>query len=129
MLYLPPGTAVPVRVHGAFVADEEVHRVVSDLKRRGPAEYLEDLIAGGALAEAAENGNTDSDDGEQDPVYDQAVQIVLESRRASISGIQRRLKIGFNRAARLIETMEAAGIVGPIENGSREVLVATPVED
>ena len=129
MLYLPPGTAVPVRVHGAFVADEEVHRVVSDLKRRGQAEYLEDIIAGGALAESSEAGAAESGDGEQDPVYDQAVQIVLESRRASISSIQRRLKIGFNRAARLIESMEAAGLVGPIENGQREVLVAAPIED
>lgn len=129
MLYLPPGTAVPVRVHGAFVADEEVHRVVSDLKRRGQAEYLEDVIAGGGLSDTSESGGSETDDGEQDPMYDQAVQIVLESRRASISGIQRRLKIGFNRAARLVESMEAAGIVGPIENGGREVLVAAPMED
>jgi S-DNA-T family DNA segregation ATPase FtsK/SpoIIIE len=131
MLYLPPGTAVPVRVHGAFVADDEVHRVVSDLKRRGQAEYLEDVLSGGGLAEGGENGGngSDTDDGEQDPVYDQAVQIVLESRRASISSVQRRLKIGFNRAARLIESMEAAGIVGPVENGSREVLVPAPIED
>jgi DNA segregation ATPase FtsK/SpoIIIE, S-DNA-T family len=131
MLYLPPGTAVPVRVHGAFVADDEVHRVVSDLKRRGQAEYLEDVLSGGGLAESGENGGNgaDTDDGEQDPVYDQAVQIVLESRRASISSVQRRLKIGFNRAARLIESMEAAGIVGPVENGTREVLVPAPIED
>jgi S-DNA-T family DNA segregation ATPase FtsK/SpoIIIE len=129
MLYLPPGTAVPVRVHGAFVADEEVHRVVSDLKRRGQAEYLEDVLSGGGLADNTESGGSESDDGEQDPVYDQAVQIVLESRRASISSVQRRLKIGFNRAARLIESMEAAGIVGPVENGSREVLIAAPIED
>jgi S-DNA-T family DNA segregation ATPase FtsK/SpoIIIE len=129
MLYLPPGTAVPVRVHGAFVADEEVHRVVSDLKRRGQAEYLEDVLSGGGLSEAGESGGAESDDGEQDPVYDQAVQIVLESRRASISSVQRRLKIGFNRAARLIESMESAGIVGPVENGSREVLIAAPIED
>lgn len=129
MLYLPPGTAVPVRVHGAFVADEEVHRVVSDLKRRGQAEYLEDIVSGGGFSEAGESPGSENDDGEQDPMYDQAVQIVLESRRASISGIQRRLKIGFNRAARLIESMEAAGIVGQIENGAREVLVAAPMED
>lgn len=129
MLYLPPGTAVPVRVHGAFVADEEVHRVVSDLKRRGQAEYLDDIVSGAGLSDTGESTGAEGDDGEQDPMYDQAVQIVLESRRASISGIQRRLKIGFNRAARLIESMEAAGIVGPIENGAREVLVAAPIED
>lgn len=129
MLYLPPGTAVPVRVHGAFVADEEVHRVVSDLKRRGQAEYIEDLISSGSLAEGGEGSGAETDDGEQDPMYDQAVQIVLESRKASISSIQRRLKIGFNRAARLIESMEAAGLVGPAENGAREVLVAAPIED
>lgn len=129
MLYLPPGTAVPVRVHGAYVADEEVHRVVSDLKRRGQAEYLDDVLSGGGLTEGGDSGSGDTDDGEQDPVYDQAVQIVLESRRASISSVQRRLKIGFNRAARLIESMESAGLVGPMENGSREVLVASPIDD
>ena len=106
-----------------------MHRVVSDLKRRGQAEYLEDIITGVGLAEGTETGAAESSDGEQDPMYDQAVQIVLESRRASISGIQRRLKIGFNRAARLIESMEAAGLVGPVENGQREVLVAAPIED
>lgn len=125
MLYLPPGTAVPVRVHGAFVADEEVHRVVSDLKRRGKAEYIEDVISSkNDPAEAGENnGGGEADDGEQDPLYDQAVEIVVQSRRASISSVQRRLKIGFNRAARLIDTMETAGIVGPMENGTREVLI------
>ncbi len=121
---------MPVRVHGAFVADEEVHRVVSDLKRRGQAEYLEDVISSkNAEGEAGEAGNgNDADDGEQDILYDQAVEIVLQSRRASISSVQRRLKIGFNRAARLIDSMEAAGLVGPMENGTREVLVEAPAE-
>ena len=130
MLYLPPGTAVPVRVHGAYVADEEVHRVVSDLKRRGKAEYLEDVISTkNDPSENVEGNSGDGDDGEQDPLYDQAVEIVVQSRRASISSVQRRLKIGFNRAARLIETMESAGIVGPMENGSREVLVEAVESD
>ncbi len=128
MLYLPPGTGVPVRVHGAFVADAEVHRVVQDLKRRGPTNYREDVLAGdegssgsseGQSGDAAAGGNA-----EADPLYDQAVQIVIESRRASISHVQRRLRIGYNRAANLIEAMEQAGIVSAMEqNGTREVLV------
>lgn len=122
MLYLPPGTGVPVRIHGAYVADEEVHRVVNDWKRRGKPDYLEEILNVGELGggEISEGGG----DSESDPLYDQAVQIVIESRRASISNIQRRLKIGYNRAARMVETMEAAGLVGPMEsNGSREILV------
>lgn len=127
MLYLAPGSGVPVRIHGAFVADEEVHRVVNDWKRRGKPDYLDEILAneGGSgdnglfLETMAQEG-----DAEQDPLYDQAVQIVLETRRASISSIQRRLKIGYNRAARIVEAMEVAGIVSPMEsNGSREVLV------
>lgn len=123
MLYLAPGTGVPVRVHGAYVADHEVHVVVNDLKQRGIPSYItaitEDNSEGGA-------GDTDGLSGgeEQDPLYDQAVQIVIESRRASISNIQRRLKIGYNRAARLMEDMEKAGLVSAMEsNGNREVLV------
>lgn len=134
MLYLPPGTGVPVRIHGAFVADEEVHRVVKDLKRRGqPPEYIEQILDGsvgpivGIDAEAISDISTDA---EKDPLYDQAVKIVLESRRASISNIQRRLKIGYNRAARIVEGMEAAGLVGPMEtNGNREVLAPPLAED
>ena len=131
MLYLPPGSGVPIRVHGAFVADEEVHRVVKDLKRRGTPEYVEEILSGGntdpSLASST-NSFTESDEfslgEEQDPLYDQAVQIVLESRRASISNVQRRLRIGYNRAARLIETMEKAGLVSAMEsNGNRTVLV------
>lgn len=127
MLYLAPGSGVPVRIHGAFVADEEVHRVVNDWKRRGKPDYLDEILAN--TGGSGENGlfpelSSEGDDAEQDPLYDQAVQIVLETRRASISSIQRRLKIGYNRAARIVEAMEAAGIVSPMEsNGSREVLV------
>ena len=131
MLYLPPGTGLPVRVHGAFVADQEVHRVVNHLKRSGEPDYLDEIleadIPGGALPGEAPAGGEDS---ESDPLYDEAVRIVTESRRASISGVQRRLKIGYNRAARMIEAMEAAGIVGPLQaNGSREVLAPPPPED
>lgn len=123
MLYLAPGTGVPVRIHGAYVADDEVHRVVWDWKRRGRPEYLEEVLATTGESIGFEMGDEDS---ERDSLYDTAVQIVLETRRASISSIQRRLKIGYNRAARMIEAMEAAGLVGPMEsNGSREVLVPT----
>ena len=134
MLYLPPGTAMPERVHGAFVSDEEVHRVVEHLKQVGGPDYIEGVleeaqtlydgssVGANGLPEAAA-----SDDPEADPLYDQAVQIVTETRRASISGVQRRLKIGYNRAARLIEAMEAAGIVStPEHNGDRSVLAPPP---
>ncbi len=123
MLYLAPGTGVPVRIHGAYVADEEVHRVVNDWKRRGRPDYLEEIlqVGDGSSGDMFASGEEDS---EADPLYDQAVQIVIESRRASISNIQRRLKIGYNRAARLVEAMEMAGLVGPMEsNGTREILV------
>ncbi len=132
MLYLPPGTSVPNRVHGAFVSDQEVHRVVSALRGATP-DYIEEILDGprgpipGLGAEDAD-GNTISDP-EQDALYDEAVKIVVESRKASVSGIQRRLKIGYNRAARLVETMESAGLVGPLQsNGSREVLAPPPAE-
>ena len=130
MLYLPGGTSVPTRIHGAFVSDQEVHKVVAHLKRRGQPHYIEEILSGpsepipGFPSEPGEEGEAS---GEADPLYDQAVRIVTESRKASISGVQRRLKIGYNRAARMIEEMEARGIVGPLQsNGSREVLAAAP---
>ncbi len=129
MLYLPPGTATPVRVHGAFVSDQEVHRVVSNLKSRGEPAYLTEVLEGGAEDTTGGGGGDSEADGEQDPLYDDAVRIVTESRRASISGVQRRLKIGYNRAARMIEEMERAGVVGSAQpNGSREVLAPPPPE-
>jgi S-DNA-T family DNA segregation ATPase FtsK/SpoIIIE len=123
MLYLPPGTSLPIRVHGAFVADDEVHKVVADWKKRGQPQYLSEITEGLSDAALMPGGGTD-DDPEQDPLYDEAVAFVLQSRRASISAVQRKLKVGYNRAARMIEAMEAAGVVSPPEhNGSREVLV------
>ncbi|MEE4300532.1 MAG: DNA translocase FtsK 4TM domain-containing protein [Pseudomonadales bacterium] len=125
MLYLPPGTAVPVRVHGAFVGDDEVHRVVADWKKRGAPDYLEEVLDGPTDIDAAlSGGNGGGGDTEQDdPLYDEAIAYVLESRRASISSVQRKLRIGYNRAARLIEAMEAAGVVSAMDaSGGREVL-------
>ncbi len=127
MLYLPPGTGLPIRVHGAFVSDDEVHRVVADLKERYGPRYVvsafETPMAGGSAAEGVEDG-----DG-ADPFYDEAVALVTRSRRASISGVQRQLRIGYNRAARLVEEMERQGVVGPAEsNGNREVLAPPPPE-
>ncbi|HBP14659.1 MAG TPA: cell division protein FtsK, partial [Gammaproteobacteria bacterium] len=123
MLFLPPGAGVPVRVHGAFVSDDEVHSVVSDWKERGDPDYLEDVLAastGSVAGEISLTGETETDE----PLYDEAVAFVLESRRASISSVQRKLRIGYNRAARLIEAMEDAGVVSAMNsNGSREVLV------
>lgn len=124
MLYLAPGAGVPVRVHGAFVADEEVHRVVAAWRAQGDPDYLELGLQHHDSDDGDSEGGmgSDDEDGENDKLYDQAVEIVLETRKASISGIQRRLRIGYNRAARLIESMEAAGLVGPMEsNGSREI--------
>lgn len=133
MLYLPPGAGVPVRVHGAFVADEEVHRVVNDWVKRGEPEYIDEVLEGPSEAAMMPgyNGSDDREgDAEQDELYDQAVQFVTESRRASISAVQRKLKIGYNRAARMIESMEAAGVVTEMSsNGSREVIAPAPVRD
>jgi len=130
MLFLPPGTGSPLRVHGAFVSDQEVHSVVGHLKGGSEPQYLEEITEGPAMALpgiASEAGGMADADGESDALYDQAVQVVLETRRASVSGVQRRLKIGYNRAARLVETMERAGLVGPLQsNGFREVLAPPP---
>ncbi len=123
MLYLAPGTGVPIRVHGAFVADQEVHHVVSALKKSAAPEYLLDLSQAN-LNDGADLEFLDNNAGEKDVLYDQAVQIVIETRRASISSIQRRLKIGYNRAARLMEDMEKAGLVSAMEsNGNRDILI------
>ena len=134
MLYLGPGISTPNRVHGAFVADHEVHKVVKNLKKAGRPAYLDGILDGTALNEAVSDGGNapfDIDGGaESDPLYDQAVVIVTETRRASISGVQRRLKIGYNRAARMLEEMERAGVVGPLQsNGSRQVLAPPPPGD
>jgi S-DNA-T family DNA segregation ATPase FtsK/SpoIIIE len=129
MLYLPPGTSVPERVHGAFVDDHEVHKVVADWKRRGEPNYLSEITDEAAVSSIAVPGYSGSEEGggeegnESDPLYDEAVAFVLESRKASISSVQRKLRVGYNRAARLIEQMEASGVVSPMSsNGSREIL-------
>jgi S-DNA-T family DNA segregation ATPase FtsK/SpoIIIE len=125
MLYLPPGTGYPLRVHGAFVSDGEVHRVVEHLKQSGEPQYIEGLLEGGVAGQNGEDGaSVEGADAESDPMYDQAVAVVLKTRRPSISLVQRHLRIGYNRAARLIEQMETAGLVSPMQtNGNREVLV------
>jgi S-DNA-T family DNA segregation ATPase FtsK/SpoIIIE len=133
MLFLQPGTSVPVRVHGAFVSDQEVHRIVGSLKGAAPS-YIEEILSGPSgfipgLPDSMQEGveGEGGSDPEQDALYDEAVRIVTESRKASISGVQRRLKIGYNRAARMIEAMESAGLVGPLQsNGMREVLAPPP---
>ena len=126
MLYMPPNSSIPVRVHGAFVRDQEVHAVVSDWKARGRPQYIDSITAG----EESEGGGLTLDGGEElDPLFDQAVAFVVEKRRASISGVQRQFRIGYNRAARIIEQMEAQGIVSePGHNGNREVLSPPPHE-
>jgi DNA segregation ATPase FtsK/SpoIIIE, S-DNA-T family len=137
MLYLPPGTSLPTRVHGAFVSDAEVHRVVDALKTPAAPDYVEEVLSGpktpiaGLSGEEGEGGGSgNGEDAEADPLYDEAVRIVTTERKPSISYVQRRLKIGYNRAARLLEAMELAGLVGPLQsNGARDVLAPAPPED
>ncbi|MDH3453189.1 MAG: FtsK/SpoIIIE domain-containing protein, partial [Gammaproteobacteria bacterium] len=127
MLFLPPGTAHPTRVHGAFVDDHEVHAVVDNLRSAGDPDYLEEVLCGSSDTSGA--AGTGNDGAESDPLYDDAVAIVTETRKASISYVQRRLKVGYNRAARMLEDMESAGVVSALQpNGSREVLAPPPVQ-
>jgi S-DNA-T family DNA segregation ATPase FtsK/SpoIIIE len=135
MLYMAPGTSVAMRVHGAFVSDQEVHRVAGFLKGKAEPEYLAEILempsepVPGLSPANAGGSSSGGDDVESDPLYDQAVAIVTQSRRASISGVQRRLKIGYNRAARMIECMEETGIVSPMENNGNRVVLAPPPPD
>ena len=136
MLYLPPGTSMPTRVHGAFVSDQEVHRVVQALRTTTPPSYIEEVLSGprapiaGLAGEEGEGGGNGLEDAEADPLYDEAVRIVTTERKPSISYVQRRLKIGYNRAARLLEAMEQAGLVGALQpNGARDVLAPAPPEE
>ena len=124
MLFLPAGTSNPERIHGAFVSDVEVHKVVDNLKSLGRPEYNEDILRGPNEGGAEAIPGLDAPSEEMDPLYDEAVRIVIETRKPSISYIQRRLKVGYNRAARIVEEMEKSGLVGPLEsNGSREILI------
>ncbi|MEO5658834.1 MAG: DNA translocase FtsK, partial [Polaromonas sp.] len=128
MLYMPSGTGFPIRVHGAFVSDEEVHRVVAYLKQQGEPNYIDGVLEGGTVD--GEAGDLSGDAGaEKDPMYDQAVEVVMKNRKASISLVQRHLKIGYNRAARLVEDMENAGLVSAMSgSGQREILVPARAE-
>lgn len=131
MLYMPSGTGFPIRVHGAFVSDDEVHRVVAYLKQQGEPNYIDGVLEGGTV-----DGDGDSlgdgggsGEGDKDPMYDQAVEIVLKNRKASISLVQRHLKIGYNRAARMLEEMEKSGMVSAMSgSGQREILVPARAE-
>jgi S-DNA-T family DNA segregation ATPase FtsK/SpoIIIE len=126
MLYMASGTGLPVRVHGAFVSDDEVHRVVEYLKSQGEPNYIEGILEGGVLdgEGAASDAAAGGGGGESDAMYDQAVAIVLQHKRASISLVQRHLRIGYNRAARLLEQMEQSGLVTAMgHNGNRDIIV------
>ena len=129
MLFLAPGTGLPIRVHGAFVADEEVHHVVDHLKKVGPPDYIDGVLDGPVADEGEVGAGDTAGDAESDPMYDQAVEVVLKTRRPSISLVQRNLRIGYNRAARLIEAMEKAGLVTPMNGaGGREVIAPSRSE-
>ena len=130
MLFLPSGTSIPIRAHGAFVDDHEVHRVVEFLKQTAPPNYLEDITRDSSESNDGYSPSGDSSNSESDALYDEAVQFVTETRKASISSVQRRFKVGYNRAATMIEAMEAAGVVSSAEsNGSRVVLAPPPIKD
>jgi DNA segregation ATPase FtsK/SpoIIIE, S-DNA-T family len=129
MLYMPSGTGYPQRIHGAFVSDQEVHKVVNYLKANSEPNYIEGILTNETEG-GGELGDFGDDGAEKDPLYDEAVSIVLKSRRASISSVQRQLRIGYNRAARLIEDMERAGLVSAMQsNGNREVLAKGGMSD
>ena len=130
MLYLPSGSGMPIRVHGAFVSDDEVHRVVAYLKTQGAPNYVDGILEGGTLdGDGDAPAGEGSGSGESDPMYDQAVAVVLQHRRASISLVQRHLRIGYNRAARLLEQMEKSGLVSSMAtNGNRDLLVPARAE-
>ena len=132
MLYLSSGSGLPIRVHGAFVSDDEVHRVVAYLKTQGEPNYIEGILEGGTLdGDGGDplSGEAGLGSGENDPMYDQAVGIVLQHRRASISLVQRHLRIGYNRAARLLEQMEKSGLVSSMAtNGNRDILIPARAE-
>jgi S-DNA-T family DNA segregation ATPase FtsK/SpoIIIE len=126
MLYLAPGSGAPLRVHGAYVDDKEVHRIADDWRSRGEPDYIEDITK---MLGEGEGGFDDGQAEDDDPLYDQAVEFVVQTRKASISAVQRRLKIGYNRAARIVEEMERTGIVGPLDGGYRDVLVNSVTEE
>ena len=129
MLYLPPGGGMPQRVHGAYVADDEVHHVVAYLKEMGSVNYIDGILEGGVLEGEDGEAGGGGGDAEADALYDQALEIVLRNKRASISLVQRHLRIGYNRAARLLEAMEKAGMVSPMQsNGNRDILAPARVE-
>ncbi|MFT5118650.1 MAG: S-DNA-T family DNA segregation ATPase FtsK/SpoIIIE, partial [Kiritimatiellia bacterium] len=126
-----PGTSMPIRVHGAFVDDHEVHKVVRDWKRRGKPDYIEGIVdeSTNLIPVPGLSSESEDSDNESDVLYDEAVEFVTQTRKASISSVQRKLRIGYNRAARLIETMEAAGVITEAgHNGSREVIAPAPPE-
>lgn len=134
MLYLPPGTSLPERVHGSFVSDKEVHAIVKSLTKGASPDYDETVLTApkevNQALPSAFRDDTANDDPENDPLYDQAVEFVTKTRKASISSVQRQLRVGYNRAARMIETMEMTGVVTAAEeNGRREVLAPPPIED